>query len=129
MLGVMRSILCASVAQNHPHLAKLAHDACPAPHTDEKKTNTTNTTKSNTAPPPRHGAGMPAAERDLDLGAMPVLVSSLAERGDRRAHTQQMLRRLGFENVSFDVAAPAGAEKLDLDALVRQAWNETCVCV
>jgi len=72
---------------------------------------------------------MPAAERDLDLGAMPVLVSSLAELGDRRAHTQQMLRRLGFENVSFDVAAPAGAEKLDLDALVRQAWTETCVCV
>ena len=120
MLGVMRSILCASVAQNHPHLAKLAHDACPAPHIDEQKTKTT---KSNTEPPPRHGDGMPAAERDLDLGAMPVLVSSLAERGDRRAHTQQMLRRLGFENVSFDVAEPAGAEKLDLDALLRKACD------
>ena len=129
MLGVMRSILCASVAQNHPHLAKLAHDSCPAPHIDETKTKTTKTRESNTEPPPRHGAGMRAGDRDLDLGAMPVLVSSLAERGDRRAHTQQMLRRLGFENVSFDVAEPAGAEKLDLDALVRQAWNETCVCV
>jgi hypothetical protein len=31
--------------------------------------------------------------------------------------------------VSFDIAAPAGAQKLDLDALVRQAWKEACVCV